>query len=82
MKASVPINLVGPQVSLPPRWVPASWGSIQFFVHNKEALPCGHRGPSCQPHHVQYSSNGSRSLTTLTTPRREHQGGGLDDGEA
>src|SRR4051812_6062533 len=24
----------------------------------------------------QYSSNGSCSLTTLTTPRREHQGGG------
>ena len=38
-KPCVPVNLVGPQVSLPPRWVPASWGSIQFFVHNKEALP-------------------------------------------
>ena len=38
-------------------------------------LGCG-RGPSCQPLHVQYSSDGSRSLTTLTTPRREHQGGG------
>ena len=25
---------------------------------------------------VQYCSDGSRSLTTLTTPRREHQGGG------
>ena len=37
-------------------------------------LGCG-RGPSCQPLHVQYSSNGM-SLTTLTTPRREHQGGG------
>ena len=34
------------------------------------------RGPSFQPLHVQYSSDGSRSLTTLTTPRREHQGGG------
>ena len=33
-------------------------------------------GPSCQPLHVQYSSDGSRSLTTLTTPCREHQGGG------
>ena len=26
--------------------------------------------------HVQYTSDGSRSLTTLTTPCREHQGGG------
>ena len=40
-KHSVPINLVGPQVSLPPRWVPASRGSIHFFVRNKEALPVG-----------------------------------------
>ena len=75
-KPSVPVNLVGPQVSLPPRWVPASRGSIHFFVRNKEALPCGRRGPSCQPLHAQYSSDGSRSLTTLTTPRREHHGGG------
>ena len=115
-KPFVPVNLVGPQVSLPPRWVPASRGSIHFFVRkkealpvglsrqrgehffreirwpvrwvpsvrwrnnyfarNKEALPCGCRGPSCQPLHVQSTSDGSRSLTTLTTPRREHQGGG------
>ena len=40
-KPFVPINLVGPQVSLPPRWVPASRGSIHFFVRNKEALPVG-----------------------------------------
>ena len=40
-KLSVPVNLVGPQVSLPPWWVPASRGSIHFFVHNKEALPVG-----------------------------------------
>ena len=39
-KPSVPVNLVGPQVSLPPWWVPASRGSIHFFVRNKEALPC------------------------------------------
>ena len=38
-------------------------------------LGCG-RGPSCQPLHIQYSSDGSRSLSTLTTPRREHHGGG------
>jgi len=40
-KHSVPVNLLGPQVSLPPRWVPTSRGSIHFFVHNKEALPVG-----------------------------------------
>ena len=40
---------------------------------------CG-RGPSCRPLHVQYSSDRSRSLTTLTTPRREHQGGGRRQG--
>ena len=40
-KPSVPVNLVGPQVSLPLYWVPASRGSIHFFVHNKEALPVG-----------------------------------------
>ena len=39
-KPSVPVNLVGPQVSLPLYWVPASRGSIHFFVRNKEALPC------------------------------------------
>ena len=134
-KPSVPVNLVGPQVSLPPRWVPASRGSIHFFVRNKEtlpvgprgrrrehffreirwpvrwvpavrgkrffhkirwpvrwvpairwrnhyfprnkeALPCCGRGPSCQPLHVQYTSDGSRSLTTLSMPCRQHQGGG------
>ena len=39
-KPSVPINLVGPQVSLPPGWVPAS-REYSFFVRNKEALPVG-----------------------------------------
>ena len=38
-KPSIPVNLVGPQVSLPPRWVPTSRGSIHIFVHNKEAFP-------------------------------------------
>ena len=40
-KPFVPVNLVGPQVSLPPRWVPASRGNIHFFLRNKEALPVG-----------------------------------------
>ena len=30
-KPFVPVNLVGPQVSLPPSWVPASRGSILFL---------------------------------------------------
>ena len=42
-KPSVLINLVGPQVSLPLYWVPASSGSIRSFVRNKEALPCMRR---------------------------------------
>ena len=42
-KPSVPVNLVGPQVSLPLYWVPASRGSIHFFVRNKDALPCMRR---------------------------------------
>ena len=94
-KPSVPVNLVGPQVSLPlywvpavmwkhffheirwpVRWVPAVRWRNNYFVRNKEALPCCDRGPSCQPLHVQSMSDGSRSLTMLTTPRREHQGGG------
>ena len=40
-KPSVPVNLVGPQVSLPPRWVLARRRSIHFFLLNKEALPVG-----------------------------------------
>ena len=43
---SVPVNLVGPQVSLPLYWVPASRWSIHFFVRNKEALPCGRLDPA------------------------------------
>ena len=42
-KPSIPVNLVGPQVSLPLHWVPANRGSIHFFVRNKEALPCVRR---------------------------------------
>ena len=40
-KPSVAVNLVGPQVSLPLCWVPASRGRIHFFLRNKEALPVG-----------------------------------------
>ena len=73
-KPSIPVNLVGPQVSLPLYWVPAVRNN--YFARNTEALPCCGRGPSCQPLNVQSMSDGSRSLTMLTTPHREHQGGG------
>ena len=33
-------------------------------------------GSSCQPHRLKSSSDGCPLLTTLTMPRREHQGGG------
>ena len=39
-KPSILVNLVGPQVSHPLWWVPASRG-YSFFVRNKEALPMG-----------------------------------------
>ena len=58
------------------RWVPAVRWRNNFFLCNKEALPCCGRGPSCQPLHIQSTSDGSRSLTMLTTPRQEHQGDG------
>ena len=64
------------QIWWPVRWVPAVRWRNNYFARNKEALPCCGRGPSCQSLHVQSTSEGSRSLTTLTTPRREHQGGG------
>ena len=57
------------EIRWPVRWVPAvRWRNI-YFARNKEALPCCGRGPSCQPLPVQSTSDGSRSLTTLTTPR-------------
>ena len=37
-KPSVPVNLVGPQASLPPRWVLASRGSIHFLCVDHAAL--------------------------------------------
>ena len=60
----------------PVRWVPAVRWRNNYFARNKEALPCCGCGPSCQPLHIQSTSDGSRSLTTLTTPRRGHHGGG------
>ena len=112
-KPSIPVNLVGPQVSLPRRGVfsflcvirthflacedivggselsaavtffakyrgpfggsqMSGGGIIILRVIRRHFLACD-RGPSCQPFHVQSSSDGCRSLTTL---RQEHQGGG------
>ena len=56
-------------------------GIIILRVIRRHFLACG-RGPSSQPLHVQYYSNGSCSLTTLTTPRGEHHGGGRRRGLA
>ena len=40
-KHSVPVNLVGPQVSLPPRWVPTSRGVFIFLcVIRRHFLAC------------------------------------------
>ena len=40
-KPSVPINLVGPQVSLPPRWVPTSRGVFIFLcIIRRHFLAC------------------------------------------
>ena len=68
------------EIRWPVRWVPAVRWRNNYFARNKEALPCCGRGPSCQRLHAQYFSNGSRSLTTLTTPRRERHGGGRQRG--
>ena len=57
------------KIQLPVQWVPAVRWMNHYFTCNKEAFPCCGRGPSCQPLHVQYSFNGSRSLPMLTTPR-------------
>ena len=50
------------EIRWPVRWVPAVRWSNNYCARNKVALPCCGRGPSCQPLHVQYSSDGSRSL--------------------
>src|SRR3954468_24885120 len=57
-------------------WFPAVRWKNNYFARNKEALPCCGRGPSCQPLHVQSTSDGSHSLTMLPMARREHQGSG------
>ena len=40
-KGPHPSQLSRPTSQPPPWWVPASRGSIHFFVRNKEALPVG-----------------------------------------
>ena len=56
-------------------------GIIILRVIRRHFFACG-RGSSCQPLHVQSTSDACRSLTTLTRPRREHQGREHQDGEA
>ena len=114
-KPSVPVNLVGPQVSLPPRWVPASRGSIHFLCVIRrhfwwvradsvgKVCFAKYGGPSggsllsgggiiifcvVRRHFLAAAVDPAVSLSTynprpmevvpstLTTPRREHQGGG------
>ena len=59
------------EIQRPFLWVLAFRWRNHYFARNKEDfLACG-RGPSCQPLHVQSTSDGCRSLTTLTTPLRE-----------
>ena len=53
----------------------SSGGIIILHIIRRHFLVCG-RGPNCQPLHVQSTSDACRLLTTLTRPRREHQGGG------
>ena len=77
-KPSVPVNLVGPQVSFPLCWVLAHRGNIHFFVRNKEALPCVRRYMSFVDHvdHVVPRAPGrwmtarSREGTTRSRGRR------------
>ena len=39
-KHSVPFTLVGPQVRLPPRWVPAVRGANRFFLARTHFVAC------------------------------------------
>ena len=50
-------------------------GIIILRIIRRHFLACD-RGPNCQPLHVQSTLDACRSLTMLTRPRREHQGGG------
>ena len=54
-------------------------GIVILRVIRRHFLACG-CGTSCRPLHVQSTSDGCCSLTMLTRPRREHQGGGRRQG--
>ena len=66
-KGPHPSQLSRPTSQPPTKVGPNQQGEYSFFWRNKEALPCCSRGPSYHPLHIQYSSDGSHSLTTLTT---------------
>ena len=73
-KPSIPVNLVGPQVSLPVWWVLAGRG-YSFFVRNKEALPCVQR----YSWWVQHVSGGNSFFVKYRGPSGGSQlsGGGI-----
>ena len=57
----VKVELVGPssqgerffhEIRWHVRWVPTIRWRNNYFVRNKEVVPCGRHGPSCQPLHV------------------------------
>ena len=52
------------EIRWPIWWVPAVRWRNNYFARNKEALPCCGRGPNFQRLHAQYSSDGSRLVTT------------------
>ena len=45
------------EIRWPGCWVPAVRWRNHYFPRNKEALPCYGRGPSCQPLHVESTSD-------------------------
>ena len=69
-------NVFFHEIQRPFRRVPDVRWRNHYFARNKETFPCVRPGLSCRPLHVQSTFDGCHSLTTLTTPRREHQGGG------
>ena len=64
------------EIRWPVRWVPTVKWRNHYFARNKEAFPCVRPWTqlSASPRIAYF--RWCRSLTTLTTPRRAHQGGG------
>ena len=69
------------KIQRPFRWVPDVRWRNHYFARNKEAFPCVRpwtqlSGGGIIILRVQSTTDGCRSLTTLTRLRREHHGGG------